>query len=200
MGERISDLKATQLPAPQRCFVKESVFPFSQFPGSDPALTPRMRSTGQVLGHDESFGKAYLKCQIAVNPRIHGKGKVFISARDAEKTAALQVAKKLLDLECSIVSTQGTAQFLSGRGIQVEWIHKVSEWRPNIVDLIKNGEIALVINIPGGFRSKQDEELIRRAALEHGVPLVTTMSGALMVVRGMEETRRSPFALSALEP
>ena len=137
-----------------RVYVKESVFPYARFPDLNPVLSPSMNSTGQVMGSDDSLGKAYLKSQLSVNPRIPEKGKIFVSARDSEKQGILQISKRLLELGYSIVSTQGTAQFLAERGIEVLKAHKLSGQRPNIVDLIKNGELALVINIPGGLKSK----------------------------------------------
>jgi carbamoyl-phosphate synthase large subunit len=199
LGEGIADLNMGEMETPERFYVKEAVFPFSRFPGVDPALSPQMRSTGQVLGIDHTFGKAYFKSQIAVNPKMPSQGKVFISARDTEKDAILQVSRKLLGLGFSLISTQGTAQFLAERGIEVGQVHKVSGRRPNIIDLIKNGEIALVINIPGGFQSKRDEEVIRRATIEHNIPLITTTSGALLIVRGIEEIGKSPLTLHPFE-
>ncbi|MBW2094524.1 MAG: hypothetical protein JRI80_06505 [Deltaproteobacteria bacterium] len=198
LGGRIAALKGYKDTRPHRFHVKESVFPFSTFPRLDPVLSPRMSSTGQVMGHDDNFGKAYLKSQIAINPKILRRGKVFLSGRDAEKEAILQVAQKLATLEFPLVSTQGTARFLLERGVEVERVHKVSEWRPNIIDLIKNDEISFVINIPGGFQSKQDEQVIRRATIEHDIPLVTTISGALLMVRGIEEIRKSPLSFTPL--
>jgi carbamoyl-phosphate synthase large subunit len=183
----------------RRFYVKESVFPFQRFPSMNPALSPMMASTGQVMGHDDNFGKAYIKSQVAVNPRILKEGKVFISGRDAEKEPILRVAKKLLELNFLIVSTQGTAHFLIDKGVQVEKVNKLSERRPNIIDLIKNDEISLVINIPGGFQSKQDELIIRRASIEHNIPLVTTISGALLIVKGIEELEKRSLEVIPLE-
>lgn len=194
-------MNVNPLAEPRRYCVKESVFPFSRFPGLSPILSPRMQSTGQVLGVDETFGKAYFKSQIAVNPKMPlKKGKVFLSARDTEKKAILQISKKLLELGFSLVSTEGTAQFLENNGIEVSVTQKVSGWRPNIIDLIINGEISLVINIPGGFQSRQDEQVIHRATIEHNIPLVTTTSGAFLIVRGIEEIRKNPMTLNPFEP
>ena len=198
LGGAICDLGAYNFSRPDRFYVKESVFPFARFPHMDPVLSPQMSSTGQVMGHNDAFGKAYLKSQIAVNPKILKKGKVFVSGRDSEKEGILQVAKKLSELDFSLVSTQGTALFLLERGIQVEHVHKVSVSRPNIIDLIKNDEISLIINIPGGFQSKQDEQRIRRATIEHDIPLVSTITGALLMVRGIEEIRRTPLSFTPI--
>jgi len=200
LGHQAGDLKISQQRnSPDRFYVKESVFPYTFFPDLDPILSPQMRSTGQVLGNECSFGKAYLKSQIAVNPKLPHRDGVFISVRDSEKEACLQIARKLLELGYTIVSTQGTAQFLTERGIEVFTVHKVSGLRPNIIDLIKNGEISLVINIPEGLKSKVDEQVIRRVTIEHNVPLVTTTSGAFLIVRGFEDILKSPFSYKPLE-
>ena len=200
LGSRMGELGISTLPkSPGRFYVKESSFEYFIFPDLDPILSPRMTSTGQVLGSDYSFGKAYLKSQMAINPKIPDRGKVFISVRDSEKEAVLQISKKLLQLGFTIVSTQGTAQFFAERGIDVVATHKVSKSRPNIIDLIKNGETSLVINIPGGLRSKTDEQIIHRAAIEQSIPLVTTISGAFLMVRGLEEVFRSSYTFTPLE-
>ncbi|UCF83445.1 MAG: hypothetical protein JSV50_20090 [Desulfobacteraceae bacterium] len=116
------------------------MFAYTFFPDLDPILSPQMSSTGQVMGNECSFGKAYLKSQIAVNPKLPHRDGVFISVRDSEKEAVLQIARKLLELGYTIVSTQGTAQFLTERGIEVFTVHKVSGLRPNIIDLIKTAK------------------------------------------------------------
>jgi carbamoyl-phosphate synthase large subunit len=198
LGQKISELPEGKLIRSGRFFVKESVFPFSRFPGLDPTLSSRMRSTGQVVGIEDSFGRAYYKSQLSENPKMPSTGKVFVSARDSEKEAILEISKRLSNLGFSLVSTEGTARFLSERGIKVGLIHKISGGRPNIVDLIINGEISMVVNIPGGFRSKVDEQSIHRTAIEHNLPLITTASGAYLMVRGMEEIRSKPISLFPL--
>ena len=195
LGEKIADLDVGPLPEPERFFVKELVFPFSRFPGLDPILSPRMRSIGQVFGSDDTFGKAYYKSQMAINPNIPSQGKIFLSARDEDKEAILQVSKRYLELGFSLVSTEGTAQFLAERGIEVDHVHKVSDAQPNLIDLIKNGEIALVINIPGGFQSKQDEQMIRRVTIDHKIHLFTTTSGAFLLALGIESMRKDPLTI-----
>jgi carbamoyl-phosphate synthase large subunit len=198
LGEKID---RSQMKDPERFvdyMVKESVFSFYRFPGLDPMLSSRMRSTGQVLGRDNSIGKAYYKSQLAVNPELPSAGNVFISARDTEKDSIFQIALKLRDLGFNLVSTQGTAHFLAQRGLKVTQVHKVSEQRPNIFDLIKNGEINLVINIPAGRQPKLDDQKIRRAAIEQNILLITTLSGAFLMVSGLVETAKSPLSFSPL--
>lgn len=189
LGERIEDLPIDTMMPSDNFYVKESVFPFERMPHLDPILSPRMRSTGQVLGIDCTVGKAFYKAQMAANRSTPQKGKVFISARDSEKEMILQISKKLLELGFSLVSTEGTAGFLSQRGLDVDWIHKVSAGRPNVIDLIKNGEISLVINIPGGLQSRQDEHLIARAAIDYNIQLISTFSGAFFFIKGLHETK-----------
>jgi carbamoyl-phosphate synthase large subunit len=197
-GANVKKIQDLIRPVHGRCYVKESVFPFKNFSNFDPVLAPRMISIGQVMGQDENFGKAFLKAQIAINPIILKNGRVFLSGRDNKKEAILQIAEKLVKLGFHLASTQGTAQFLLDRGLKVDTVYKVSEWRPNIRDLIINEKISLLINIPGGSQSKKDEELIRRAAIDHNVPLFTTISGALLMVRGIEELRKHEFIYNSL--
>jgi carbamoyl-phosphate synthase large subunit len=199
LGESLENLNIQEPSKRGRYCVRESTFPFPRFPGMDPVLSPRMLSDGQVLGTDSTYTKAYLKSQIAANPTMPFRGNVFISARDSDKQAIFQISRKLTDLGFSLVSTQGTAQFLADRGIKVDWIHKVSGHRPNVIDLIKNGDISLVINIPGGVRSKRDEMKIRRVTIENNIPLVTSASGAFLMVKGIEDCQRDPLALEPYE-
>jgi carbamoyl-phosphate synthase large subunit len=197
-GTNVKSLKDVIKPIAGRCYVKESVFPFRSFSHLDPILTPRMISIGQVMGQNEKYGKAFLKAQIAINSINLKSRNVFLSGRDNEKEALLQIANKLLNLGFDLTSTQGTAQFLLDRGLEVETIYKVSEGRPNILDSIINDKISVLVNIPGGFKSKKDEEMIRRAAIDHSVPLFTTISGALLMVRGIEELRKNEFQCYSL--
>ncbi|MEE9517510.1 MAG: hypothetical protein V3V52_10415 [Candidatus Adiutricales bacterium] len=199
LGGKVTDVRPEIFAQARKYLVKESVFPFHRFPGLDPILSPQSSSTGQVLGCDDSIGKAYYKSQVAVNPEMPTEGNVFLSARDTEKESILQVAWKLLGLGFSILSTQGTAKFLTRRGINVTSVHKVSERRPNVFDLIKNGGICMVINISGGRQSKLDDQMIRRAALEQNIPLITTISGAFLMVNGMGEIQKSPLSLQFSE-
>ena len=195
LGEKTADIKPGISAGTRKYLVKEAVFPFHRFPELDPILSPQISSTGQVLGCDNSIGKAYYKSQAAVNPEMPTAGNVFLSARDTEKDSILQIAWKLSGLGFTIISTQGTAEFLARREIDVTSVYKVSERRPNVFDLIKNGSICMVINIPGDRQSKLDDQMIRRAALEQNIPLITTISGAFLMVKGMGETQKSPPSL-----
>jgi carbamoyl-phosphate synthase large subunit len=161
-----------------RFFIKSPVFPFVKFPGVDPILSPEMHSTGEVMGVGDTFGEAYGKAMLGAGLTLPQKGTAFISVNDADKGQAVILARKLARLGFDIVATLGTAERLREVGLKVTNVFKVNEGRPNIVDHIKSGEIALVINTPLGRASHFDEQAIRRASLQHNVPCVTTMTGA----------------------
>jgi carbamoyl-phosphate synthase large subunit len=168
-----------------RFFIKSPVFPFAKFPGVDPILSPEMHSTGEVMGVGETFGEAYGKAMIAAGLSLPQTGTAFISVNEGDKGQAVVLARKLARLGFEIVATLGTADRLREVGLKVESVFKVNEGRPNIVDLIKRGEIALVINTPLGRASHFDEQAIRRAALQYNVPCVTTMTGAQAIVEAI---------------
>ena len=166
-------------------FIKSPVFPFAKFPGVDPILSPEMHSTGEVMGVGETFGEAYGKAMIAAGLSLPQTGRAFISVNDADKGQAVVLARKLARLGFEIVATLGTADRLREVGLKVDNVFKVNEGRPNIVDYIKRGELALVINTPLGRASHFDEQAIRRAALQYNVPCVTTMTGAQAIVEAI---------------
>ncbi|HEX8072224.1 MAG TPA: carbamoyl-phosphate synthase large subunit [Pyrinomonadaceae bacterium] len=165
-----------------RFFVKSPVFPFVKFPGVDPILGPEMHSTGEVMGVGETFGEAYAKAMLGAGLRLPHGGTAFISVNDADKGQAVVLARRLARLGFELMATVGTAARLREVGLACATVFKVNEGRPNIVDHIKQGEIALVINTPLGRASHYDEQAIRRAALQHTVPCVTTMTGAQALV------------------
>ncbi len=166
--------------------VKESVFPFNRFPGVDPVLGPEMKSTGEVMGIDRDFGRAYAKSQIAAGQILPVKGKVFISVRNKDKRSIIFIAKKLVDLGFSLFATSGTAKVLANNGLAVESVFKITEGRPNIADMIKNGEIALIVNTPSGREAHTDQLSLRSIAVLYSVPYITTISGAAAAVNGIE--------------
>jgi len=166
--------------------VKESVFPFIRFPGSDAILGPEMRSTGEVMGIDSTFGAAYAKSQIAAGQNLPVKGNVFISVKNQDKRNIMFVAKKLADLGFNILATSGTADALKSNDIEVKVMPKLHEGRPNIIDLIKDNKISMIINTPAGKATKEDEAKIRSQAITYNIPLVTTISGAQASVSGIE--------------
>jgi len=189
-GRALADFDLPENLTVSRFFIKSPVFPFAKFPGVDPILSPEMHSTGEVMGVGETFGEAYGKAMTGAGLTLPTAGMAFISVNDADKGQAVVLARRLSRLGFEIVATLGTADRLREVGLKVENVFKVNEGRPNIVDLIKRGEIALVINTPLGRASHFDEQAIRRAALQYNVPCVTTMTGAQAIVEaiGARET------------
>jgi carbamoyl-phosphate synthase large subunit len=185
---------------PRYFSVKEAVFPFIKFPGVDTILGPEMKSTGEVMGVGETFAEAFLKSQLAAGIRLPDAGKVFISVKNSDKARAIDMARKLHVLGYQIVATRGTAAALSAAGVPVTPVNKVAEGRPHIVDMIKNDEIALVVNTVEEKRSAiQDSYAIRRAALTDEVPTFTTLAGARAAAIGMEHLRDLvPYSLQSL--
>jgi len=171
--------------------VKEAVFPFVKFPGVDTILGPEMKSTGEVMGVGESFGEAFVKSQLAAGVRLPEQGTVFISVRDRDKPRAAEVARGLHELGFALTATRGTAQAIQAAGIPVQAVNKVTEGRPHVVDMIKNGEIALVINTVEERRNAiQDSRTIRTQALAARVTYYTTIAGARAAVEGMQYLRK----------
>jgi carbamoyl-phosphate synthase large subunit len=184
-GQALADFDLPENLTVSRFFIKSPVFPFAKFPGVDPILSPEMHSTGEVMGVGETFGEAYGKAMMGAGLSLPQAGRAFISVNDADKGHAVIIARKLVRLGFEIVATLGTADRLREVGLKVESVFKVNEGRPNIVDHIKRGEIALVINTPLGRASHFDEQAIRRAALRYDVPCVTTMTGAQAIVEAI---------------
>ena len=185
LGRTLKELEFTTEVIPQHISVKESVFPFIKFPGVDTILGPEMKSTGEVMGIDENFGKAFAKAQIAAGTKLPLKGKVFISVRNEDKRDIVPVAKQLKDRGFEIVATSGTAKYLKENDIDAEFVYKVGEGRPHIVDRIKSGDIAMVINTSFGAKTVADSYSIRRSALVYNVPYFTTVSGAKAATQGI---------------
>jgi carbamoyl-phosphate synthase large subunit len=182
------------------CFVKSPVFPFVKFPGVDPILGPEMHSTGEVMGVGETFGEAYGKAMNGANVNLPLSGTAFISVNDSDKGQAVILARRLIKLGFKIMATYGTASRLKEVGLDVETVFKVNEGRPNIADHIKSDEIALIINTPLGRTSHYDEQAIRRAALQHNVPCVTTMTGATALVEAITTRKENEkFEVRALQ-
>jgi carbamoyl-phosphate synthase large subunit len=180
--------------------VKESVFPFKRFPGVDTILGPEMRSTGEVMGIDATFGMAFAKSQIASDLRLPLEGTVFVSVKNKDKRNILYIVKRLVDLGFDIVATEGTAHALVRNDIEVTKIRKVSEGRPNVVDLIKNGQIQLIINTPAAGRiPRRDEVAIRSTAVAFNIPIVTTVSGAAATVNGIEALKKKTVGVRSLQ-
>ena len=198
-GAKLKDIGFTEEIIPKHWAIKESVFPFSRFPGSPIVLTPEMRSTGEVMGQDKDFGIAYAKTQMAAKPSLPLEGNVFLSVKDSDKTKALEVARGLSSLGFSFYSTEGTARFLVENGIEAKSVLRISEGRPNVADLIKNGKIQLVINTPLGLIPRRDENGIRSEAVLHGVPVITTLGSAFAALDGIRSLKDRKFSVKALQ-
>ena len=179
--------------------VKESVFPFDRFEKADIYLRPEMRSTGEVMGIAPTFGEAVFKAFQSAGISIPKSGTVFISVNDNDKARMFPIAESLSKMGYNLVATQGTANYISCRGIPVQTVFKVSQGRPNVVDDIKNGNINLIINTPLGQRSRQDEYPIGWTAIKYRVPFITTLSAAETIVRGLKAQNKNPFAYKCLQ-
>ncbi len=199
-GAKLRDLgySTGELPV-QQSFVKSPVFPFNKFPGVDPILGPEMRSTGEVMGVGESFGEAFAKAQLSAGQALPDRGAIFLSVNDRQKPEAVEVARKFAGLGFSLVATRGTAFTLRAAGIDCRTVLKVNEGRPNVVDLIKAGDLSLIINTPAGAHSFFDEKSIRRAAVTHGIPCITTLSGARAAASGIAARREHPARVWSLQ-
>ena len=169
--------------------VKEAVFPFNKFPGVDPILSPEMKSTGEVMGSGDTFAEAFYKAQLGAGeaiPALTGERKAFLSVREPDKAGVIEVARSLVTLGFTLCATRGTAAALKAAGIEVEVVNKVFEGRPHIVDLLKNDEIAYIVNTTEGRQAIQDSSVIRRTALARKVPYATTLAGANAVCMALE--------------
>jgi carbamoyl-phosphate synthase large subunit len=198
-GQRLCDMDITDEPMLEGHFVKEVVLPFDKFPLEPVILGPEMRSTGEVMGMDASFGMAYAKAQMAAGNALPTEGTAFLSVNDRDKQALVPVARQLAELGFHLAGTQGTAEYLQARGLDVHTVRKVSEGRPNGADLVINGEIDLMINTPLGSRSVSDEHRLRQAAIAHRVPVLTTISGARAAVQAIAELRAGSCHVKSLQ-
>jgi carbamoyl-phosphate synthase large subunit len=198
-GKTLKELNFTEEIWTKYWAVKESVFPFNRFHGQDILLSPEMRSTGEVMGLDADLGTAYAKSQMAANSALPLKGKVFISVSDMHKHEVAAVAKSFADLGFELISTGGTAAVLEKAGLKVERLFKLTEGRPNAIDLLKNKEIQLVINTPSGAVPRADEIKIRTTAVYTGTPIMTTLSGAKAAALGIAALKKSGYAVKTVQ-
>ena len=185
IGISLAEQGITAFPQPDYFSVKESVFPFIKFPGVDPLLGPEMRSTGEVMGIGKTFGAAFARGQLAAGEKIPGSGNVFLSVKDRDKPAAINIAKELSELGYTLCATQGTAQAVNAAGIKCVRVNKVKEGRPHVVDMLKNDEIHLIVNTTEDKQAIADSYSIRRTALQHKVFYTTTMAGANATIQGI---------------
>ena len=198
-GNKLKDLGFTKEIIPNYWVVKESVFPFNRFHGQDILLSPEMKSTGEVMGIDPNLGAAYAKSQIAAGSPLPLDGCVFISVSDTHKSEAIDLAKRFIDLGFKIISTSGTATALKKAGLKVEVIHKLSEGRPNTIDLLKNSAIQLVINTPSGQIPREDEIKIRTTAVYTNTPIITTIGSAKAALDGIAALKENGYGVKPLQ-
>lgn len=198
-GQTLESLGLTEEPRPKHIAVKEAVLPFSKFPGTDTILGPEMRSTGEVMGIDSDFGKAFAKAELGAGERLPLSGTVFVSMNDRDKIVVVPVVRDLLNLGFSVMATEGTRRTLRENGLEVELVLKLHEGRPHVLDAIKNQKIQLIVTTPSGGESKSDGRLIRRSALSHKIPIITTIAGAKATAAAIRSLQSQPLDVKALQ-
>lgn len=199
VGKTLDELGLHDEVVPRHYSVKESVFPFNKFPGVDIILGPEMRSTGEVMGIADNFPMAFAKSQLAANSALPSSGTIFISVADRDKSDLIPIARNLAGMGYRLISTRGTAKLLHEAGIKVEEIPKLQEGRPNLIDHMKNGQIALVINTPSGKGARTDEGKIRAAAVMHRVTCITTIAAAQAAVEACRALRQGDLTVQCLQ-
>jgi carbamoyl-phosphate synthase large subunit len=199
VGERLRNLGLIGELRVKHCFVKSPVFPFNKFPGVDTILGPEMKSTGEVMGISDSFGAAFAKAQLSAGVRLPRGGTVFISVNDNDKAGIVPIARDFSDLGFRLMATTGTRKQLESASVESEHVYKVGEGRPNVVDFIKGGKINLVINTPRGRQSRFDDKAIRRAATQHDIACITTVSGAAAAVSAIRALQREKLMVRSLQ-
>jgi carbamoyl-phosphate synthase large subunit len=198
-GHTLQDLGFTGEVVPKHYAVKEAVFPFIKFPGTDITLGPEMRSTGEVMGLDPDLGIAYAKAQMSAQPALPEGGNVFISVKDADKKHIAPIAREFVDAGFQIHATKGTLAVLREAGVEASLIYKLSEGRPNLLDLIKNNDMHFIINTPHGKVPRQDEVSIRSAAVAQRIPIMTTLRGARMSARAIKALKSGGYGVRCLQ-
>jgi carbamoyl-phosphate synthase large subunit len=198
-GKTLAELGFTEEVIPKHIAVKEAVLPFDKFAGTDALLGPEMRSTGEVMGIDVDFGKAFAKAALGANQRLPLSGTVFISMNDRDKAAVIPVAKQMATMGLKLIATSGTRAALLDQGLTVDLVLKVHEGRPNIEDAIKNNEIQLIINTPAGSTALEDDRSIRRTALAYKVPIITTIAGAKATAAAIQSLQQHPLQVKSLQ-
>jgi carbamoyl-phosphate synthase large subunit len=199
VGVSLKKQGETKDPVPHHVSVKESVFPFIKFAGVDIVLGPEMRSTGEVMGISERFSMAFAKSQLAAGTVLPHQGNVFVSVAEKAKPAIVDLAKRLHDIGYKILATDGTANVLEAADVPTRRVKKISEGHPNLLDFLSDGEVALVMNTPRGKGARTDEGKIRAAAVQAGVPCLTTIEAATAAVRAMEALRQETMQVESLQ-
>jgi carbamoyl-phosphate synthase large subunit len=198
LGRNMADLQLQDRRIPHYG-VKESVFPFNMFPEVDPILGPEMRSTGEVLGLSYSFGRAFFKAQEATQTVLPLTGTVLFTIADRDKNAAIEPARRFRELGFRIMATEGTHRFLKEKGIDAVSVSKLGLGRPNLVDAIKSGQVQLLVNTPSGRKGSADSSDIRRAAIKHKIPYITTTAAAIAAAKGIAARREGAPKVRSLQ-
>jgi carbamoyl-phosphate synthase large subunit len=198
-GEKLDSLGLREELRVRNCFVKSPVFPFHKFPGVDTILAPEMKSTGEVMGVADSFGSAFAKAQLSAGVRLPKSGSAFLSVNEKDKETLLPIARDLKALGFQLYATAGTQKYLGNKKLESEKVFKVGEGRPNVVDFIKSGKIDLIINTPLGRKSHHDEKAIRRAAIQYGIPCITTLSGAAAAANAIRTLQNETLFVRTLQ-
>ncbi|MEA5582500.1 carbamoyl-phosphate synthase large subunit [Nodularia harveyana UHCC-0300] len=198
-GKTLAELNFTEEVIPSHIAVKEAVLPFNKFPGTDTILGPEMRSTGEVMGIDKDFGRAFAKAELGAGEFLPLKGTVFVSMSDRDKSEAVNVVKELINLGFNVMATLGTRQVLQEQGLDVELVLKLHEGRPHVLDAIKNQKIQLIINTPSGEEAQTDARLIRRTALAYKIPIITTIAGARATVAAIHSLQTTTLDVKVIQ-
>ncbi len=198
-GKTLRELGFTKEIVPKHFSVKEAVFPFLRYQGTDISLGPEMKSTGEVMGMDADLGLAFAKSQMAAPPPLPKKGNVFISVKDTDKESVIPLAREFLKLGFGIISTAGTADALAAAKIKVKKVYKLNEGRPNVLDRVKNGDINFIINTPSGKIPREHEVMIRNAALAAKIPIMTTVRAAQASANGIRSLQKSKVQVRSLQ-
>ena len=197
VGRKLADMGIVE-PAIKYVAVKEVLLPFNKLPGVDTVLGPEMKSTGEVMGIDYDFGRAYYKASTAAENTLPTAGNIFISVTDEQKEEILPIARKLRELGLSLYGTSGTVDFLTQNGVEANLVRKVQEGSPNVIDIMRSGGIRLIINTPADKASRQDHIQIMRAAVDYGIPYITTLQAARAAAMAIDAIQREEITLEPL--
>ncbi|MEM8641688.1 MAG: carbamoyl-phosphate synthase large subunit [Cyanobacteria bacterium P01_G01_bin.54] len=198
-GKSLQELKFTEEIIPQHIAVKEAVLPFKKFPGTDVILGPEMRSTGEVMGIDATFGPAFSKAELGAGEVLPASGTLFVSTNDRDKQLVVPIVKEFIELGFKVIATAGTYEALRGAGVATDLVLKLHEGRPHVLDAIKNEDIQLIINTPSGQEARSDGMLIRRSCLAYKIPLITTLAGAKATAAAIRALQAGPMQVKALQ-
>ncbi|MCA6511135.1 MAG: carbamoyl-phosphate synthase large subunit [Pseudanabaena sp. M109S1SP2A07QC] len=198
-GSTLSELGLTEEVIPKHISIKEAVLPFAKFAGTDTILGPEMRSTGEVMGIDTEFGRAFAKAQLGAGTHLPLEGTVFISVNDRDKSGISTVAEAFVELGFKVVATEGTHKVLRRNSIESKQVLKVHEGRPNISDIMKNGQIQLIVNSPSGEEAKTDGKMIRRTAMAYKIPVITTLAAAKAAIAAIRALQTGGISVTALQ-